>query len=154
MGPKGDRRSCGVLSVVFKTSKCTSHLGIGLGRSRLPRNSTAGNIGAGPAWLPGPLAFTPLMLVRQDDSNLTTLARVDNRRKTGSGKKGGEVANALESGATCQAPGTHPPRDRTPTGRLPRHRALVGRRALTRPTNRPHNHGSRPLSQLITKPSD
>ena len=30
LGPKGDMRSCGVLSVVFKTSKCTSHLGIGL----------------------------------------------------------------------------------------------------------------------------
>ena len=27
-------------------------------------------------------------------------------------------------------------------------------RALTQPTNRPHNHGPRPLSQLITKPSD
>ena len=30
-GLKGDMRSCGVLSVVFKTPKCTSHLGIGLG---------------------------------------------------------------------------------------------------------------------------
>ena len=32
MGPKGDMRSCGVLSVVFQTPKCTSHLGIGLGK--------------------------------------------------------------------------------------------------------------------------
>ena len=27
-------------------------------------------------------------------------------------------------------------------------------RGLTQPTNRPHNHGSRPLSKLITKRSD
>ncbi len=30
LGPKGDMRSRGVLSVVFKIPKCTSHLGIGL----------------------------------------------------------------------------------------------------------------------------
>ena len=33
VGAKGDMRSCGVLSVVFKTPKCTSHLGIGLVRA-------------------------------------------------------------------------------------------------------------------------
>ena len=32
MGSKGDMRSRGVLSVVFETPKCTSHLGIGLVR--------------------------------------------------------------------------------------------------------------------------
>ena len=30
LGPKGDMRSYGVLSVVFKTPKCTSHLGFSL----------------------------------------------------------------------------------------------------------------------------
>ena len=31
LGPKGDIRGYGVLSVIFKTPKCTSHRGIGLG---------------------------------------------------------------------------------------------------------------------------
>ena len=43
LGPKGDMRSCGVLSVVSKTLKCTSHLGIGLeGFLRLPWTSLKG----------------------------------------------------------------------------------------------------------------
>ena len=40
-------RRCGILSVVFKTPKCTSHLGIGLGAQ------PGGNEGAGAA-LPAP----------------------------------------------------------------------------------------------------
>ena len=38
VGAEGDMRSHGSLSVVFKIPKCTSHLGIGLGSTDLPRS--------------------------------------------------------------------------------------------------------------------